>query len=120
MTHVVVTVDCTDPDRLADFWAALLDYERFGSVAQYRSIRPRAGSTSGPKLIFQTVDEPKSVKNRLHLDVELDPGAPLEPAVERAVGLGASVVADGLVEEFGSRWRVMVDPEGNEFCIVAS
>ena len=120
MAEVVVTVDCADPDRLADFWAALLDYERFGSIAQYRSIRPRDGGPSGPKLIFQTVDETKTVKNRLHLDVELDPNEPLEPAVERAVGLGATVVDGGLVEEFGSRWQVMADPEGNEFCIVAS
>ncbi len=115
---LTVTVDCTDPARLAEFWAALLGYERVGAVAQYASIRPAPGGIQGPKLIFQAVPELKAGKNRLHLDVDLEPGEALEPAVERAVSLGATVVGD-VVEEHGLRWQVLTDPEGNELCIVA-
>ncbi len=118
MGTLTVTVDCADPARLAGFWAALLGYERVGGVAQYASIGPGPGSVQGPKLIFQAVPEPKAGKNRLHLDIDLEPGEPLEPAVQRAVSLGATVVGD-VVEEHGLRWQVLADPEGNELCIVA-
>lgn len=118
MGTLTVTVDCTDPERLAEFWAALLGYERHGGVAQYASIRPAAGGIHGPKLIFQAVPEPKAGKNRLHLDIDLEPGEPLGPAVDRAVSLGATVVG-AVVEEHGLRWQVLADPEGNELCIVA-
>ncbi|HEU5082728.1 MAG TPA: VOC family protein [Acidimicrobiales bacterium] len=118
MGTLTVTVDCRDPVRLAEFWAALLGYERQGGVAQYASIRPTDGGVRGPKLIFQAVPEPKVGKNRLHLDIDLEPGEPLAPAVERAVALGATLVGE-VVEEHGLRWQVLADPEGNELCIVA-
>ena len=90
MCRAVVTVDCTDPDRLADFWAALLDYERFGSIAQYRSIRPRDGGPSGPKVIFQTVDEATDGTRRLHLDASVPD---IEAAKAKILELGGAIVA---------------------------
>ncbi len=119
MATVVIVVDCAEPETLAAFWADLLGYEHVGAVAQYCSIKPTDDGVSGPKLIFQAVDEAKTVKNRLHLDVELDAGVVLESEVERAVGLGATPLGD-VVEQFGIRWQVLTDPEGNEFCIVSS
>ena len=119
MALLAVTVDCADPARLAAFWRDLLGYRSVGAVAQYASIGPDDGGVAGPKIIFQAVDEPKAGKNRLHLDLDLDPGVDLEPEVERALTLGARVVVDDPVEEFGLRWQVLADPEGNEFCIVA-
>jgi predicted enzyme related to lactoylglutathione lyase len=58
------------------------------------------------------VPEPKTAKNRLHLDVA---AADVEVEVARLVGLGATKVAD--TEEYGYTWTVMADPEGNEFCV---
>ncbi len=118
MATLTVTIDCHDPVELSGFWCDLLGYRPIGAVGQYASIGP-ADSDTGPKLIFQAVDEPRLGKNRLHIDIDLDPGTPLEPEVERAVELGATALVDGLVEEFGLRWQVLTDPEGNEFCIVA-
>lgn len=112
---MAVVVDCTDPDRLADFWAAALGYERFGEVDQYRSIRPADGV--GPKLIFQGVAEAKEGKNRLHLDLDLPAGADLGAEVARLEALGARRTGD-LVEAYGLIWQVMLDPEGNELCVV--
>jgi catechol 2,3-dioxygenase-like lactoylglutathione lyase family enzyme len=119
MALLAVTVDCADPVALAAFWRDLLGYRSVGSVAQYASIGPDDSGVSGPKIIFQAVGEPKAGKNRLHLDLDLDPGVDLEPEVERALALGARVIVGDPVEEFGLRWQVLADPEGNEFCIVA-
>lgn len=119
MTALTVTIDCADPARLAEFWSSLLGYQPVGAAAQYVSIGPAAGSAVGPKLIFQAVPEPKVGKNRLHLDVDLVPGADLDGEVQRAQRLGAAVAVEAVVEELGERWKVMTDPEGNEFCIVA-
>jgi len=78
----------------------------------------------GPRLYFQRVPEAKAGKNRLHLDLHVSarPAAPVEerrravePEADRLVALGATVV--GPVEEMGSWWLVMRDPEGNEFCL---
>ncbi|MFI5426219.1 VOC family protein [Aeromicrobium sp. UC242_57] len=59
---------------------------------------------------FCTVPEPKTVKNRLHWDVTLEPGA----AVGDLVSVGATVLAEPTEDD---QWTVMADPEGNEFCV---
>ena len=69
-----------------------------------------SGTGLGRRLLFQRVPEPKTVKNRLHLD--LHPGPDRRVAeVERLTGLGASVLRE--VREAGGEWVVMADPEGN-------
>ncbi|MEU3253722.1 VOC family protein [Streptomyces sp. NPDC006997] len=73
-----------------------------------------SGTGLGRRLLFQRVPEPKTGKNRLHLD--LHPGAGRRAdEVERLRGLGASVLRE--VKEAGGEWVVMQDPEGNEFCV---
>ncbi|MFF9112833.1 MULTISPECIES: VOC family protein [unclassified Streptomyces] len=75
---------------------------------------PHSGTGLGRRLLFQRVPEPKSGKNRLHLD--LHPGEGRRAAeVERLKGLGASVLRE--VKEPSGQWVVMADPEGNEFCV---
>ena len=78
----------------------------------------------GPRLYFQRVPEPKTAKNRVHLDLSVSGGrgTPMEEirtnvaaAVERAVATGATKVRE--VDENGEHWVVMQDPEGNEFCL---
>lgn len=113
--HITIDLDVADKERAADFWCAVLGYERQGSVAQYCSIRPPTGA-AGPKIILQEVSEPKTAKNRMHLDLDLDPGEDLAAEVERIVGLGATRVW-GPVEEHGMCWVTLADPDGNEFCV---
>lgn len=109
---IELVLDCTDPDRQADFWAAALGYERFGSAGNYRSLVDPDGV--GPKLILQGVDEAKAGKNRFHLDVH----APdIEAEADRLCGLGARRLRDQPFVEHGTSWVLMADPEGNELCV---
>ena len=114
-TRLELVLDCADPDRVASFWAAALGYERFGAAGPYRSlVDPDGGS---PKLILQHVAEPKTVKNRLHLDLQVDD---IEVEAARLVELGAVRLAPEAFSEHGTSWIVMADPEGNEFCVCRS
>jgi len=69
-------------------------------------------------LLFIPVPEPKSVKNRIHLDV-VPTDRTRDEEVDRLLGLGATRVADHR-ENDGSGWVVLADPEGNEFCVERS
>lgn len=73
-----------------------------------------SGMGLGRRLLFQSVPEPKRVKNRLHLDLHFGPEH-REAEVERLEGLGATVLQ--VVVEPGTNHVVMADPEGNEFCV---
>lgn len=67
-----------------------------------------------PRLLFQTVPEPKTVKNRMHLDIAVGPDE-REAKVEALVAAGATRLWDG--EQGPHMWVTMADPEGNEFCV---
>ena len=113
--QLAIVIDAVDPDGLRDFWVAATRYEPYGSAEQYRSAVPPAGET-GPKLVFQRVPEsPTPTKNRLHLDIVV--GGEVLAEADRLEVLGARRLTD-LVEEVGTSWLVMADPEGNEFCLV--
>ncbi|TPQ23804.1 VOC family protein [Streptomyces sporangiiformans] len=73
-----------------------------------------SGTGLGRRLLFQRVPEPKTVKNRLHIDLHSGNGG-REAEVSRLAGLGAAVLRE--VKEPGGEWVVMTDPEGNEFCV---
>ena len=105
-----VTFDCANPERLARFWAAVMDYTFEGSDERYAACVDPAGS--GPRLLFNVVPEPKTVKNRVHLDLNV---GDMEAEVERLVGLGARKIKT--FHENGETWTVMADLEGNEFCV---
>jgi predicted enzyme related to lactoylglutathione lyase len=108
-----VNVDCRDLETMVAFYAAALGYERHGEAGDvYASITPIAGSL--PKLVFQRVPEPKSGKNRVHLDLIVDD---IEAEARRFEGLGATRVSAQPVVEYGISWIVMQDPEGNELCL---
>jgi hypothetical protein len=125
-----VVFDCRDAAPLARFWAAALGWtvapydeeelERLASKGVYDPeddpsvmVEPPRG-TDLPVLYFTEVPEDKVVKNRVHLDLAAD--GSLEDEVERLEGLGAHV--RNWVEEDGNMWCVMLDPQGNEFCVV--
>jgi hypothetical protein len=112
MTRIGLVLDCADPQELARFWAAALGYTIVGGAGAY--VLLIAADPSRPKLLLQQVSEVKSVKNRMHLDIEV---ADVEAEVVRLEALGARRVEGGALSEFGSTWQIMVDPESNEFCV---
>lgn len=107
-----LVLDCSRPERLAEFWAGALDYVNVGSAGSYVALYPR--KRPGPKLLLQKVTEPKTAKNRMHLDIET-PDIHVEAA--RLIALGATLVDAAPFSEHGSTWLLMHDPEGNEFCV---
>jgi len=107
-----LTVDCADPRRVAEFWCGVLGYEITNEDEESVEIRDPAGT--GLPLEFWVVPEGKTVKNRLHLD--LSPPSTMREEVERVSALGATTFR--FVKEDGSFWTVMLDPEGNEFCVL--
>lgn len=113
---VEITLDCSDPERLAEFWASALGYRRIFAHDPYVGLDPADGN--GPRLLLQRVPEPKTVKNRMHIDIRR---ADFEQEAGRLVALGARRLTPGVFTEPGtdSHWIVMADPEGNEFCLVS-
>lgn len=107
-----LTIDCRDPRLMADFWCGALDYRSIEADEEEAEIKPN--DASGPTLLFQSVPEGKSVKNRLHLD--LRSSGSMAEEVTRMEALGATPIRR--VDEGGSFWTVMADPEGNEFCVL--
>ncbi|MBF6330300.1 VOC family protein [Nocardia transvalensis] len=95
-----------DGDRL--YW---LD---FAAIRDPRAeVDETTGIARGDRIVFQRVPEPKTGKNRLHLDVEV--GAQRREAeVARLETLGARRLYDG---DLGGAWTTMADPHGNEFCV---
>ena len=118
-----VTFDCADALTVGQFWSAALGRPLDpGASSGFAAIgfagrRDKVGwapvePDHAPTWIFTQVPEPKSAKNRMHLDVTApDP----EAEVARLVDLGATRVGD--MNEYGYTWTVMADPEGNEFCV---
>ena len=111
--HIELTLDCVDLEATATFWQAALGYHR-GHVIEGRYV---SLSGHGPTLTLQQVAEKKTTKNRMHVDLLVDD---LDAQLARLRALGATVVPPGPREEFGQRWFVLVDPEGNEFCVAGS
>jgi predicted enzyme related to lactoylglutathione lyase len=107
-----VTIDTTDPQTLATWWAeqtggvVYADLGRFVMVG----IGPRE---SGFSLCFQQVDEPTPGKNRAHLDCSV---ADVAAETERLLAAGAVFVAQH--ESDGIAWTVLADPDGNQFCLL--
>jgi predicted enzyme related to lactoylglutathione lyase len=107
-----LVLDSVDPEALAAFWAPALGYVSVGTFGSYVALFP--DGRPGPKLLLQRVGETKSVKNRMHLDIEVPD---IEAEAARLVSLGATKVSSAPCSEHGSTWILMTDPEGNEFCV---
>ena len=136
-----VTFDSRDPVTHAAFWAAALGYGQQPPPPDFSSWEDWArefgipenewGDTAaivdpdgdGPRVYFQRVPEPKTAKNRMHLDINIADRSlspeerlvQLDTEVERLIGLGATRVSS--FDEPKGVWTVMLDPEGNEFCV---
>jgi hypothetical protein len=112
--ELVVVIDCSLLARSAEFWAGVLGYVRDGvATGRYKSLLPAEGR--GAEILLQQVPEDKRSKNRVHLDLRT---RELEPEVHRIVSLGARLLTGEPVIEAGWRWRILADPDGNEFCVM--
>ncbi len=137
-----VTYDCADPGAQAAFWAEVLGYRvqpppegfpdwpaaltAWGVPPERHNDRSAIVDPdgNGPRLFFQKVPEPKTAKNRVHLDVRTAPGladdkrmAALEAEATRLVGLGATRLSRIEPGGLDAGHLVLADPEGNEFCL---
>jgi hypothetical protein len=115
-----ITFDCADPYALAVFWAQVTGYQQDPENGNQPG-DPEGllvGPDGQPNLLFVTVPEPRTVKNRVHLDLEPDDRT-RDQEVERLLGIGATLVADQRRPD-GRGWVVLADPEGNELCIERS
>jgi catechol 2,3-dioxygenase-like lactoylglutathione lyase family enzyme len=110
-----VSFDCADAPALARFWADVLGRRiAEGSTSEHAVLLPGDGDISGPRITFNTVPEPKTVKNRLHLDVISDT---FDAETERLLSLGARRLRD--LQGDKTRWTTFADIEGNEFDLIA-
>ena len=110
-----VTFDAADALVLAHFWSTVLEHPvDDGATAEFAAIGLSDDNKLRPAWCFIQVPEGKTAKNRCHPDLVAEDH---EAAVARAVEAGAKRVAD--IEESGTRWTTLTDPEGNEFDIVA-
>jgi hypothetical protein len=110
-----VTFDCADAAVVGGFWARALGQELDpGAGKAFASIGLHDSGRTEPRWCFAQVPEGKSAKNRMHPDLIT---ADLEAEVRRLIDLGASRMAD--VTMGGMRWTTLLDPEGNEFDVIA-
>jgi hypothetical protein len=117
-----LAIDCADPSGLAQFWCSVLGYEVQDEDDAVITIGsptvPEGKNRLGPVppvLTFAHVPEGKTIKNRVHIDVN-PTDREQDEEIARLVGLGATVVNDNR-PEFG--WVTLTDPEGNEFDVLA-
>lgn len=107
-----ITIDCTDPARVAAFWRDLLGGEL--SVPLPGWLRLGERGQARPVLNFQPVPEPKRGKSRVHLDLVVDD---IDEGVQQVVALGGAHTGERHDYDEGTV-VVMADPEGTEFCVV--
>ena len=108
-----VVINAKDPARLGRWWTAALGWAVVNDADDEFEIRPEPDQLPG--LLFVPVDDPKAVKNRLHLDFRPDDR---DAEVGRLLALGATRADVG--QDDTATWVVLADPEGNEFCVLST
>ena len=107
--HAIV-LDVNDLEGCAGFWSTVLGKEISFKADKYCRI---GAGDDPPSLLLQKVPEQHENKNRAHIDLNVKN---LESAVQRVVDLGGTRLDE--LSEYGIKWAVMADPDGNEFCLV--
>jgi predicted enzyme related to lactoylglutathione lyase len=105
-----ILVDCSDPELLASFWAELLGRPIAGRMGPYVWLQY---SEAAPGFGFQKVSQPKTGKNRMHIDISVSDVAATKVRIEALGGWRVTGYERG-------GFLVMADPEGNEFCVIPS
>lgn len=100
-----ICIDTMDPDRIRPFWAAVLDYrDHDGELLDPAGI--------GPAVWFQQMDEPRTDRDRFHLDIVV--------AHDKSAGRIAAALAAGgrlVSDAFARSWWILADADGNEICV---
>jgi hypothetical protein len=136
-----IVIDSPDPHPLADWWAEAIGWQverqdeafirsliekghasedettfHHGNLVwkEGAAIRHPGGLERAPRVLFQLVPEPKTVKNRVHLDIRVGADS-IDAEVERLVSKGATVLHKG--RQGPTWWVTLADPEGNELCL---
>ena len=114
-----ITVDCADWVPLVAFWSQVTPYREDPANPNLPGdpMGYLVDPEGGPALLFIPVPEGKTVKNRVHLDLE--PDTTRDEEMARLLDLGATLVADHRRPD-GTGWVTLADPEGNEFCVERS
>jgi predicted enzyme related to lactoylglutathione lyase len=124
-THWTLGCDAGDPQRVAEFWARALGYVKESGFDEPNSASIIDPTGERPAIGFLRVPEAKTSKNRMHIDIRVAGDPPWDMAqrallirseVARLATIGATVVRE---ESYGEHLGhvVMLDPEGNEFCV---
>ena len=122
-TSIEITIDCNDLNAMFDFWQKTLEYiPGVSDLERYDKNERKYLSLVDPnkkfvKIILQKVDEKKTMKDRIHLDLHCDD---IEKEVARLETLGAMRIDLEPINEQGTSWIRMKDIEDNEFCVVLS
>jgi predicted enzyme related to lactoylglutathione lyase len=110
-----IAIDCADAAAVATFWAEVFGRQIDDDpTPEHAIVLVDDAALHGPRLAFHQVPEPKTVKNRVHLDLI---ATEFEAETDRLVRLGAQKVRD--IEQSGARWTTFRDIEGNEFDLIA-
>jgi hypothetical protein len=109
-----ICFDCAAQHRVARFWAEVLGYTVRASDPEDTPDDPVAlePPEGGIRIWFNKVPEPKVVKNRVHIDINM----PNSAEIDRLQQLGARVLREIHDDDGAVQWTIMADPEGNEFC----
>ncbi|CAN5413748.1 VOC family protein [soil metagenome] len=110
-----VVVECVSPRVLAQFWGEATDWTLLELNDEHARLRSSAGV--GPYLEFIHTAGRASVRSRVHLDLKPYARDDQEAEVVRLRELGATEIDIG---QGDVSWRVLTDPEGNEFCVLAA
>jgi hypothetical protein len=111
-----LTIDCSRPYELAGWWHQATGLPFHEETAPEDDEVMLVNPAGPPHLLFIKVPEGKTSKNRVHMDVRPDAGGTRDEEVERLVKLGATTYEDRRDDD-GTGWVVLLDPEGNEFCV---
>jgi predicted enzyme related to lactoylglutathione lyase len=109
-TLYAITMDVNDLEICARFWSQVLGIDMLYQNEKYLRLGHKG---ERPTLLLQKVPEPHKVKNRVHIDLDV---SDLDAAVMRVQHLGGTKLRE--LNEYGIKWAVMADPDGNEFCLV--
>jgi hypothetical protein len=115
---VHLAYDAASPAALGRFWSALLDWPIADESGDEVAVAPAGFDYPGPgaiPMIFVPVPEPKTVQNRVHLDLASSDPEHQAALVRKARDLGATLADIG---QGDVPWTVLADPEGNEFCVL--
>jgi predicted enzyme related to lactoylglutathione lyase len=112
---LAISFDARNAAELAHFWAQALHRTiEGGATEDFASITADTDSRLGPVLMFHKVPEGKTVKNRVHFDLQ---AADVVAEADRLTSLGAQQIRS--LAENNNRWISLRDPEGNEFDLAA-